>query len=562
MSAKKKRQGAKADGGAGAAAKAAAPAPPPAPAGPADEAALRARTRRFGWYVLVAAVLTAALLSFLSIQRYRDFYGGRYDLGNMVQAVYNTAHGRFLQITDASGQQVSRLGSHVDPILAVFALPWLAWPSPLMLLVVQAVIVAASAWPAYRLGVRWLKDPQAAFLMTLALLLYPPLQYAVLNEFHPVTLALPLLLFGFLYLEEHRTWRAVPFLVLAALCKEEIPLVIAMMGAYFALRRRSWKPLIVTAVAAVYFVVAVKLVLPHYSPAGNPILDRYSDYGSSPGKIAANVFLKPGQTLGDVFSWSNVHYWLQLLWPFGFASLLSPLTLLIAAPELLLNAIAGQDFQRSIEFHYVAGETPFVYAAAVLGLVRAQRLLGRRGERTRLSARRRVVPRFTLASMAGVVLAVCVVANYVMGPLPLSLPGSHSKGKDYAVSSHAKALDLAIKMIPKGDSVSVTTENDAGSHLSARHTVYSFPYIDHADWVIVDNGNAYVFDQPDGKLHSQALGALVLNPDYTSVFARDNVYVFKKVAGQGGAAGKAPSGASPSPAASSLLPLPIVSPSR
>ena len=65
----------------------------------------------------------------------------RFDLGNMAQAVYNTAHGRFLEITtgDLEPRQMSRLGSHVDPILALFALPWLVWPSPVMLLVLQAV---------------------------------------------------------------------------------------------------------------------------------------------------------------------------------------------------------------------------------------------------------------------------------------------------------------------------------------------------------------------------------------------------------------------------------------
>ena len=56
----------------------------------------------------------------------------RFDLGNMVQAVYNTAHGHFLEITtgELKPRQMSRLGSHVDPILALFALPWLVWPSP------------------------------------------------------------------------------------------------------------------------------------------------------------------------------------------------------------------------------------------------------------------------------------------------------------------------------------------------------------------------------------------------------------------------------------------------
>ena len=360
----------------------AAPAPAEAPAGLA---------RRYLLYVVIAMVVAAALLSILAIQRYRNYYGGRFDMGNMVQAVYNTAHGHFLEVTssDAAGRQMSRLGAHVDPILAVFAIPWLVWPSPMMLLVAQAVIVSLAAWPAYRLGLRVLGDARAAFLLSVALLLYPPLQYAVLNEFHPVTLAIPFLLFAFVYADEGRWWRAAPFLVLAALCKEEIPLVIAVMGLYFALRKRSLRPLLLTVVAAVYFVIAVKVVLPHYSPGGSPFLNRYADLGSSVGGVGVNVVLKPGVTLSHLFAASNLRYLLQLLWPFAFSSLLSPLTTLIAVPEFLLNALASNGFQRSYEFHYVAGEVPFVFAGAVLGIARARRWLARaRGARGRRRGRR------------------------------------------------------------------------------------------------------------------------------------------------------------------------------
>ena len=247
-------------------------------------------------------IVAAAVLSILAIQRYRDYYGGRFDLGNMTQAVYNTAHGHFLRTTSVDGKQISRLGAHVDPILAVFAIPWFVWPSPMMLLVGQAVIVALAAWPAYRLGLRILGDARAAFFCAVALLLYPPLQYAVLNEFHPVTLAITFLLFAFVFIDEGHWWRAAPFIVLAALCKEEIPLVIAVMGAYFALRKRSLWPLLLTAVAAVYFVIAVKVVLPHYSPGGSPFLNRYADLGSSVSGVGVNIFLKPGVTLGHVFA--------------------------------------------------------------------------------------------------------------------------------------------------------------------------------------------------------------------------------------------------------------------
>jgi uncharacterized membrane protein len=510
---------------------------------PADPAEL---ARRYFAYVIVAVVVAAALLAILSIQRYRNFYGGRFDLGNMVQAVYNTAHGHFLQVTsaDGAGRQMSRLGAHVDPILAAFAVPWLVWPSPMMLLVAQAVIVSLSAWPAYRLGLRVLGDARAAFLLSVALLLYPPLEYAVLNEFHPVTLAIPFLLFAFVFADEGRWWRAAPFLVLAALCKEDIPLVIAMMGLWLALRRRSLRPLLLTAAAAAYFVVAVKVVLPHYSPGGSPFLNRYADLGSSVSGVGANLVLKPGVTLGHLFSGSDLRYLLQLLWPFGMSSLLSPLTTLIAAPEFALNALASNPLQRSYEFHYVAGEAPFVFAGAVFGLARARRWLIRHwgGRQRRAGA-----DLATAATLATAVLIAAVIANFALGPLPFSLPGAHYSGRNYAVSGHAKVLDMAIRTIPSAGDVTVSTENNAGSHLSARRVVYTFPYIGDAQYVIVDQKNPFVYDHEDAVGHSQALGALVLDQAYQSIFARDGVYVFRRVGAGSAAAGAEPGTARPSP---------------
>ena len=87
----------------------------------------------------------AAGFSALSVLRHRAFSTGRFDLGNMVQSVWSTAHGHPLQITGLRGDQVSRLGAHFDPILAAFAPLWLVWPSPDLLLVTQAVAVALGA---------------------------------------------------------------------------------------------------------------------------------------------------------------------------------------------------------------------------------------------------------------------------------------------------------------------------------------------------------------------------------------------------------------------------------
>ena len=509
-----------------------------------DDERRRALFRRRAGWVIGGAILFAAVYALLSWLKYRAYMDARFDLGNMVQAVYNTAHGHFLEITtgDPEPRQMSRLGSHVDPILALFALPWLVWPSPVMLLVAQAAIVATGAWPAYRLGTRVTRDPGAGALLAGAYLLYPALGFLVLNEFHPVALATPLLLWAFLYMDEDRWARAAVFLVLAGACKETVPLVLAFMGAYFALRKRSPWPLLVTVLGIAWFAAAVWVVIPHYNGDQSTFIARYGDYGSGAGEVAKTALLHPAQTLNDLVSESNLQYWLRLLWPLGFASLFSPLTVLIALPEYLLNALSATVFQRRIEFHYTALEIPFLFAAAVLGVMRLWRWLGggfRRAEKTMKGQR---LQRSTLALL---VLLCALAGNYFLGPLPFSLPGAAYDGQDYARTSHDVALDEAVAMIPKDAKVSAN--NNAGAQLAARRVAYIFPYFANADWVVVDQKHPFFNDKEDEKRHSLALGRLVLDPAFRSVYAKDGVYVFKRIGAGDGA--QAPGAAAPSPGA-------------
>jgi uncharacterized membrane protein len=482
--------------------------------------------RRRALYVIGGAIVFAVVYALLSWLKYRAYMDARYDLGNMVQAVYNTAHGHLLEITsgDLKPRQMSRLGSHVDPILALFALPWLVWPSPVMLLVAQAAIVATGAWPAYRLGTRATRDPSAGAFLAGAYLLYPALGFLVLNEFHPVALATPLLLWAFLYLDEDRWVRAAVFLVLAAACKETVPLVMAFMGVYFAIRKRSLWPLLVSVLGVAWFAAAVWVVIPHYNGDQSTFIARYGDYGDGASAVVKHAVTHPGQTVADIFAVDNLNYLFKLLWPLGFTSLLSPLTALIALPEYALNALSATIFQRRIEFHYTALEIPFLYAAAVLGVMRLWRWLGggfRKAEKLMKGQR---VQRGTLALL---VLLCALAGNYFLGPLPFSLPSAAYDGKDYAKTSHDVALDEAVALIPPGAKVSAN--NNVGAQLAARRVAYIFPYFANADWVIVDQKHPFFYDKENAQMHSLALGRLVLDSDFQSVFAKDGVYVFKRV---------------------------------
>src|SRR5262249_41236551 len=155
-----------------------------------------------------------------------------------------------------------RLGSHVDPIVGAFAPLWWIWPSPAMLVATQAVAIALGALPVFWLSRKHLGSQQAALGVALAYLLYPALQSLAVNEFHPVAFACPLLLFAFWYLDEDRLGAFAIFAVLAALTKEEIPLVIAGMGLWYAMSRRQWRIGGTIAVLGVCLtLISVELVL-------------------------------------------------------------------------------------------------------------------------------------------------------------------------------------------------------------------------------------------------------------------------------------------------------------
>ena len=66
-------------------------------------------------------VVWAVVFAGLAAARHAAFESFRFDLGNMTQAVWSTAHGRPLEMTDSAGEQIVRLGSHVDPLLMLFA---------------------------------------------------------------------------------------------------------------------------------------------------------------------------------------------------------------------------------------------------------------------------------------------------------------------------------------------------------------------------------------------------------------------------------------------------------
>ena len=457
---------------------------------------------------LLAAGVAAYAAGFaaLSMLRHSAFATARFDLGNMVQAVWSTAHGDPLQMTNLHGAQISRLAAHVDPILVLFAPLWWIWPSPNMLLVVQALAIALGAVPVFLLARKHLASAHIALGFALAYMLYPATGWLTLNEFHPVALATPLLLFAFWYLDNDRLLPFALFAVAAAACKEEIALVVAGFGIWYAITRRRWAAGVVVALLGVaWSAIAIGVVIPHYHATGeSDFYGRYSEVGGSAAGIVKTAFTDPLRLIEAAFSGRDLRYLLELVAPLAALCVFAPLILIAALPELAINLLSAAPTQTSIHFHYTAGLIPPLVIAAIFGAKR----FGRWG--------------------VAVVLAA-LVGNFALGPIPgwRHLPGGETFQATAArVTDHDRIADGALELIP-GDAV-VSATNTLGGHLSARRRVLSFPFLQDATWIAADETQPGYADRYAPLPTAIQLAALRRNPDWRLVFQQDGILVFRR----------------------------------
>ena len=449
------------------------------------------------WLVGTAVSVYAAGFSALSIQRDRAFETGRFDLGNMVQAVWATAHGHPLRVTDLQGEQVSRLGAHVDPILVLFAPLWWIWPSAHMLLTAQAIAIALGALPVFWLARKHLGSEREAACFAIAYLLLPAVEWLTLNEFHPVALACPLLLYTFWFLDEERlVWFAV-FAVLAAATKEEIALAVAGFGFWYALAKgRRAAGAAIFALGLAWTAVAIGVVIPHFNHGASSFYARYGEVGGSPRGLLQTALHHPGRLVSKAFSGRGLDYVAQLGLPLALLFLAAPLVLVAAVPDLALNLLSSTRTQTSIHHHYTAGIVPALVVASVLGAARI----------------RRPMP------VAAVALLAAALGNVFLGAL--------SQFGSTHVTRHDRIAARALRLIP-GAAV-VTATNSLGAHLSARRRFLSFPIRADATWIAVDRTKPGYLDRNDRAATARAVAALRRDPRWRLVFADDGVLVFRR----------------------------------
>ncbi|MDH4135716.1 MAG: DUF2079 domain-containing protein [Anaerolineae bacterium] len=415
-------------------------------------------------------VLYIAVFSALAVARHEAFETLAYDLGNYDQAVWNTSHGRLLRFTNVKGLTI-RLAQHVEPILLPVSLFYLIYSSPKTLLVLQTVVVALGAWPVYLLAREKLQSEFGGIVFALAYLLLPALEAANLFDFHAVTLAPTFLLWAFYFLEKGKAPWFIVFSVLAMSCKEEMSLLIGMMALYaLLLRKRKKLGAAMIVVAAIWFYVAVYIVIPWANPQGkSQYLGYYEDWGDNHLEIALTMIRQRAWWL--IFKKDNLDYLFRLLLPLAFLPVFYLPILLIALPSLAINLLSGNMLMHRPEmFHYAGPIVPFAILAAIWGAGFLVQHLGRRMPGGGKS----------LSYLLPCVVLVCSLGYHrYRGFSPLSV-----RFRWPVVTEHHRLAQQLIDQIPPAASLSA--QLNLNPHVSHREKLYIFPNIEDAEYIFLD----------------------------------------------------------------------------
>jgi uncharacterized membrane protein len=517
------------------------------------------------WALLALALLYAILFTHLAWELHAGMRTHRSDLGQIDQAVWNSSRGRWLAQTD-NGFESTRLTDHVEPILVLISPIFWVWDDVRALLLLQVVAAAAGVIPLYFLAVNqcekllspherrqiWRSEPvqqlarPLAFTLGVVYLLAPPLQSALLTEFHAAPLAVPLILWAFWAVDARRWGHFLVAALLVAAVKEEMALLAAGLGAW-AMWRAWWdgrdretrrqgegggdaapisnlqSPIsqslnpqslnlflagaAVLTLSFLWFYLATFVIVPAhaaevYGAAENTYFQRYGALGDSSADILRSLATRPDLVLQIASEPPRVAYLAGLLAIFAWLPLLGLEVGLLSLPLLLANLLSAYPAQYYGEFHYSAPLVAYFAVAAAYGLGRLWRFLARRLDRA--SPAFQQLP----AQGAGTMAAAALVQNARTALLPLVTVGlvvwtlAWSAGvylhvgrgplggryDPTPVTAHHRLLASFTAQLPADAAVTATA--GVHPHVSHRRYVYQFPLsLDApvpAGWALLD----------------------------------------------------------------------------
>ena len=453
--------------------------------------------KHWAWIVIFLIALSYTIfISYLCIIRHQAFASG-YDLGNMADTVWQTSQGHFFALTGDTGL-ISRFTIHTDVILVFLAPLYRLFPSPNLLLIVQALAIGISVVPIFLISRKVIKSDILGIIIAIVFLLSPNTLWANIYDFHPVLLAIPLLFFAFYFLQTKRWYWLWFVIILSLLTKENVGLYVAMLGFLAFWKFKAKKTGLAMFVIGLGFtIIAVKFVMPHFAGGKQHWAFGWYDFSSG---IVPTIW----RSLTNI---GSLEYYRDLLAPYGFLPLLALPWLIPGAPDLFLNVTSDHAEMKSLVFHYQS----LIIVVLTIGLIFALSYLKK-------------YPRYFWTAVFLLIVAT-VHQNYFYSPLPTT-PGHW--WLMYNVGPAEIDFEKVLEKIPQ--SATVASSSEVRPHVINHALSYNLPGgVDVADYIAIVSQNRIVGDYEQKPYETPLLAKLKSDSHYQAIYQAEPFYLYKKI---------------------------------
>jgi uncharacterized membrane protein len=244
---------------------------------------------------------------------------------------------------------------------------------PETLLVFQAAMIGFAAVPLYlwsraRIG-RW-----AAALLAVLYVFYPPVHGSNLYDFHYLPLGVFFLWLTLWLIDSgHFKWGALA-VVLTLSVREDVAADLVIMGAFMILcGRRRRAGLVVTVLAAIYFLIIKMVVMPRFLAGSESFLHQWQGLIPPGGRgyagVLTTVLGNPVYTLTSLLETDKFLYLVQIGAPFCFFVWRKPIGFFLSLPGFFFTLLSTKYPPLvQISFQYTAHWTAFLFVGFVATL--------------------------------------------------------------------------------------------------------------------------------------------------------------------------------------------------
>ncbi|MDD5729512.1 MAG: DUF2079 domain-containing protein [Candidatus Omnitrophica bacterium] len=427
---------------------------------------LKKPDNRLRWLIVLSIVYGIVFLS-LNILRFKSFFSYEWeDEAAENQLIYNIAAFSGPHQTIFQGHVFL---DHFTPVYFLVAVFYKIFPHIYTLFFLESFAYGFCSILIYLLAREMLKEESLAFIISLSYLVYPPLHYVNLGSLDGNIFSLPLLAVTIYAMQKKKFFLYLFFMFFSSLCKEDISLVIFLLGFYQLLNKFGKKWWLLTFLFSISYLGVYVLFLNKVCILRN--------FESDPSQIDfCNLDLFTLKSLfkfiafhstkatGFLFSAGHLRVFFMILYPLLFLPLFSSEMYI---PLVMFGEVLLSQGAYNHDSYYLAPIIPFLFFSLISFLKKIK------------------TSRLKLA-LSLLVFALCFFSNFprsIVGDLPGEcgcpiFDGSFAGTKNvfdkriFTLDEEDKLAWEFIRQIPAKSSV--TASGDLLPALSCRKYIYEF----------------------------------------------------------------------------------------